>query len=81
MITSLCYKLIRSSNPSVAFFSAKSLTFDEAFEDFPFLHESQIRWGDMDAYGHLNNIKFIQFFVLCYFLIYLLFNRLLARVY
>ena len=38
-------------------------TLKHVFRNYPFLCEAPLRWGDMDAYGHLNNTKFIQIFV------------------
>ncbi len=33
-----------------------------SLEDFPFIIEQPIDWGDMDAFGHINNIRFFRYF-------------------
>jgi acyl-CoA thioester hydrolase len=30
--------------------------------DWPFTHSDRVRFGDLDAMGHLNNVAFLQFF-------------------
>ncbi len=34
----------------------------EALDDFPVVIEIPIQWGEMDAYGHVNNTVFFRFF-------------------
>ena len=29
---------------------------------WPFVHRCDVRWGDMDSYGHLNNTIYFRFF-------------------
>jgi acyl-CoA thioester hydrolase len=31
-------------------------------EGWPFTHSDRVRFGDLDAMGHLNNVAFLQFF-------------------
>jgi acyl-CoA thioester hydrolase len=31
-------------------------------DDWPFTHSDRVRFGDLDAMGHLNNVAFLQFF-------------------
>lgn len=39
------------------------MAFDsELLAGFPVVVEQQVRWGDLDAFGHVNNIIFFQFF-------------------
>lgn len=30
--------------------------------DFTFFFELPVRWGDMDAYGHVNNVAYLRYF-------------------
>jgi len=34
----------------------------EALENFPVVIEIPVQWGEMDAYGHVNNTVFFRFF-------------------
>jgi len=31
-------------------------------KDFPVVYEAKIRWGDMDAFNHVNNVVYFRFF-------------------
>lgn len=37
-------------------------TDSELLAGFPVVVDQQVRWGDLDAFGHVNNIVFFQFF-------------------
>ncbi len=34
----------------------------EALRDFPVVLHQHVGWGDMDAYGHVNNTKYFRYF-------------------
>jgi acyl-CoA thioester hydrolase len=31
-------------------------------DEFPFIDERPLDWGDMDAFGHINNVRFFRYF-------------------
>lgn len=31
-------------------------------DEFPFIEERPLDWGDMDAFGHINNVRFFRYF-------------------
>jgi acyl-CoA thioester hydrolase len=35
---------------------------DDALAGFPVVIDQDVRWGDLDAYGHVNNTVFFRFF-------------------
>ena len=40
-----------------------------ALKDYPVIYEQQVAWGDMDAFGHVNNViyyRYIESARLCY---------------
>ena len=40
-----------------------------ALQDYPVIYEQQVAWGDMDAFGHVNNViyyRYIESARLCY---------------
>jgi len=30
--------------------------------DFPIIYETEVRWGDMDAFNHVNNVVYFRYF-------------------
>lgn len=34
----------------------------KSLDKFPFVIEQPIDWGDMDAFGHINNVRFFRYF-------------------
>ena len=40
-----------------------------ALQDYPVIYEQQVAWGDMDAFGHVNNViyyRYIESARVCY---------------
>lgn len=31
-------------------------------KDFPIIYETDVRWGDMDAFNHVNNVVYFRYF-------------------
>ena len=31
------------------------------FSDYPIVHEQNVAWGDMDAFGHVNNVMYYRY--------------------
>ena len=38
------------------------MTSDELLGDFPVCVREPVIWGDMDAFGHVNNIVYLRYF-------------------
>lgn len=34
----------------------------ENLNDYPFIYEVPVAWGEMDAFGHVNNVVFFRYF-------------------
>lgn len=37
-------------------------TIRELTKDFPVVMETDVRWGDMDAFNHVNNVSYLRYF-------------------
>jgi acyl-CoA thioester hydrolase len=37
-------------------------TIKELTRDFPVVIETDVRWGDMDAFNHVNNVSYLRYF-------------------
>lgn len=37
-------------------------TIKELTKDFPVVMETDVRWGDMDAFNHVNNVSYLRYF-------------------
>lgn len=37
-------------------------TIKELTQDFPVVIETDVRWGDMDAFKHVNNVSYLRYF-------------------
>lgn len=37
-------------------------TIRELTQDFPVVMETDVRWGDMDAFNHVNNVSYLRYF-------------------
>jgi acyl-CoA thioester hydrolase len=35
---------------------------DDLLHDFPVIHETEVAWGDMDAFQHVNNAVYLRYF-------------------
>ncbi len=35
---------------------------DDLLRDYPVIHDVPVRWGDMDAFQHVNNVVYFQYF-------------------
>jgi acyl-CoA thioester hydrolase len=31
-------------------------------QKYPFIYKQEVSWGDMDAYGHVNNVTYVRYF-------------------
>lgn len=38
------------------------VTIEELTRDFPVVIEMDVRWGDMDAFNHVNNVSYLRYF-------------------
>jgi acyl-CoA thioester hydrolase len=37
-------------------------TIDELTREYPVVIEMEVRWGDMDAFNHVNNVSYLRYF-------------------